>query len=732
MTKSLFDDDDDNADQEEQQRQLRINKKFAKAYEERKLREEFRNTDLDDDDESSEDDESEDDEGMLPAALEVNILKTINALRNKDESIYDPNMKFFDEEAIVLSHKASSESKKPKQRIKDMIRQEILEQMENSQEPNEERRIQQRHESKLRLEYDEEQKELRSAFLETTKEDDEEDDNLLLVKTKSKYDDEHHAAKANQELDKEFQSLQKASRGDTALKDPRGEVQDGEQFLLDYLKNKKWMEKDDDDDNDDDDDEEDQDKPKKTLGEDEDSIEEVDRAEDFEARYNFRFEEAENAIRSGADLSVIGYARSGTMATLRRSDDARSQKRMERKERKSAERKAKEEQLRRLKNAKRIEMEKKLGEIRKALGSANCGDLDEDALLKLMEDDYDPEKFEKIMQETYGTDFYDKQDKEWKSDADVRESLLKDEDGNMLVGEDDADGGLYDNGDLEDDGEFNDDEDDENEEEVGDYGDDEILPPESKVEQKLRSKMQEELYKLDYEDIISGMPTRFKYRSVEPNRYGLSTREILLASDTTLKTFVSLKKMAPYREEGEHRVGYKKRKRFRDMLHDDIEKIKEDDGIRETDDSEQVEEVEESRKKRRRQKKGNTGQASNEDGANVAGQDHDTGGDDRKKRRRRKRSKRVHIAGDDEANRAETQAGHEQDGDADDSEPPKWCSPVSEKIDTPSLHASGASDKKKNRTHRKNRKGERKLKKHPNGMSTIDGMTASRLTAYGL
>ena len=66
--------------------------------------------------------------------------------------------------------------------------------------------------------------------------------------------------------------------------------------------------------------------------------------------------------------------------------------------------------------------------------------------------------------------------------------------------------------------------------------------------------MLDELYKLDYEHIIAGMPTRFKYRKVEPNNYGLSTEEILFARDTTLKNYVSLKKMAPYREGGEHHV----------------------------------------------------------------------------------------------------------------------------------------------------------------------------------
>ena len=43
----------------------------------------------------------------------------------------------------------------------------------------------------------------------------------------------------------------------------------------------------------------------------------------------------------------------------------------------------------------------------------------------------------------------------------------------------------------------------------------------------MKERMQDELYKLDYEDIIGDMPTRFKYRKVEANRYGLTPEEVL-------------------------------------------------------------------------------------------------------------------------------------------------------------------------------------------------------------
>lgn len=44
------------------------------------------------------------------------------------------------------------------------------------------------------------------------------------------------------------------------------------------------------------------------------------------------------------------------------------------------------------------------------------------------------------------------------------------------------------------------------------------------------------------------MKTRFKYTLVCPNKYGLSIAEILMTDDKELNQYVSLKKLAPFRE----------------------------------------------------------------------------------------------------------------------------------------------------------------------------------------
>ena len=107
---------------------------------------------------------------------------------------------------------------------------------------------------------------------------------------------------------------------------PRGYVKDGDNFLLDYLKNKRWVDKEEEEEAADDD----------TKGYDlEESLNKVDRTEAFEEKYNFRFEDevASSGPLSGALHSKVGYARGLLGDTLSRKDNIRIHKRTARKDR---------------------------------------------------------------------------------------------------------------------------------------------------------------------------------------------------------------------------------------------------------------------------------------------------------------------------------------------------------------------------------------------------------------
>ncbi|GAX29424.1 protein KRI1 [Fistulifera solaris] len=757
-SKLLLSSDEEESDREEEN-EFRINKKFASAYEKRKQKQELAaHKDYDDESGTDDDDSSEDEDGeLLTTDLDVNIMKTLNAIRNKEQQVYDPSTKFFDndtEKETSSSDDDVQKKTKPK-RYKDVVREEILEKMRKEEEDDQEGESHHDEEGehigddqRFRYAYDDEQRAIRKAFLDSAK-DESDDEGLLVIKSK---DRQQMDPESEQKLQEEIAKLEATIGEKSDLVDPRGEVQNGESFLLNYFKKRAWLdtERDDSESSSDDDDNSNGEIPMKSAavrsGDDDASLDELDQADDFEAQYNFRFEEAASRTQSGADLSNISYARGQTMNTLRRKDETRREKRLARQERKALERQAKEEQLRRLKNAKRQELEEKMKQIKTVLGDLDEGAVDEAMLLQLLEGDFDPDKFESLMKDTYGDDFYQKQDSQWKSDLDVRESLKTDEDGALLVGQDDAEGGLYDVGDEEEGDDVENDHEGDNEEDWPDDMEEEPYEDnggeETELERKVKSRMMDELYKLDYEDIIADLPTRFKYKQVKPNNYGLSTEEILFCRDSTLKQFVSLKKLAPYQEDGEYVVNSRKRRRFREMARREIDELlQQEAGV----DHEYVEEnqdgdTDQKQKKRRRKrsKKGEDeakqvaaeGPAKSTPDANIE--------TSKSKRRRKKKNNSAAESKDAEdiknkdgiirenATTEESSKGVEHET-GDDGK-----TKITSNLDKKGKKGS-SNDKAGNPNVKQDKKAKKKkASKNDKKSKVIDGLSQSRLASYGL
>lgn len=545
-------------DGEEAPAGLSINKAFAAKFVEKKKTEDLTNVKhqqlLAEEEEDDSTSETEDEEAeALTKSVAKGFLRTLSLLKAKDPKIYNKDVPLYNEneEEDEEDGKAEKPKKEKPMYLKDHERMRILTKGENAfVSDDDESGTEQPNKDET---YVEQQKRLKSAFLQSVED---EDDDLLKPRSKTAEEEEHEQADYERWLQEEAPDLDPETKEDLQplrrfWNDPN--LSEDDKFLRDYILKQGWK---------------DESAPKqgkapsyKEIVASESSEDELEKAEEFERKYNFRFEE------EGGD-QIMSYPRD-ISTSVRKQDDRRKTERERKEERKEQERKQKEEEIKRLKNLKREEIMNKLRQIQEASGTnlKNIEALD-------LEGEFDPETYDKQLQAVFDEEFYQEDANDdvkptW--DDDLGEEYLPEDE---RMGYEDDYAPHVEDEDFNMDADFvpmakeskkdkkkkkgKKDKDGEGDEGAG-AASGEVSGDPSKEDEALMAEFAkthgkktleqylEELYNLDYEDIVGGIPTRFKYREVEANDFGLSTEEVLQADEKELNKWVSVKKMSQYR-----------------------------------------------------------------------------------------------------------------------------------------------------------------------------------------
>jgi protein KRI1 len=435
----------------------------------------------------------------LTPAVDSQIFRTIAAIQAKDPRVYENSTKFFDESSAVAVATDKKSTKEKKITLKDYERKILL---ENGGFVDE------YEEGATGKTHRQEQEELRDAFKYAADSDDENDEEgygFLTKKDKTSEEKEAEESDYRKFLLENMQNDEPSRKAfqewSTYKENPNVKPEDA--FLMDYVLNRGWVDK----------------KGHKTteitvddVDKDEEDLDDIDR---FESKYNFRFEEEGSSM-------IKTFARDAE-GSVRRKESKRAKRRAREKLHKAALKEQKMEQLKQQKNEKMKEIHAKLLEIKTITGNKAVGleNIDLDA-------DFDPTVYDAQMTDVFNEDYYVGEEGEENTkptwDDDIETGLPDDNeimDADYLPGGDKYEGGDEESASVE---------------------------PTVKTATTKRKfdELMEEYYALNYEDVVGGdVYTRFKYTKTDPEDYGLTAEEILLADDAELNKYIGMKALAP-------------------------------------------------------------------------------------------------------------------------------------------------------------------------------------------
>lgn len=341
----------------------------------------------------------------------------------------------------------------------------------------------------------EEQEQLKNAFKLASLDDDSDSDQDDLLVKKDKTQDEKDAEDSDyrsfllEHMANDETSKSAVNEWKNYKTNPKVSQEDA--FLMDYVLNRGWVD----------------DKAKKQSNDKDDKQQDMDKDEEdlddadcFESKYNFRFEE-----EGGAQIKTYPRDIEGS---VRRKESKRQKQRQREKLNKQKKKEEKMLEIKQMKNKKMEEIREKLREIQGITGNKTVGfeDIDFDG-------NFDADAHDKKMQEIYNDEYYNHPDN---ADVPLEKPVFDDD-----LDDDNFDYDQYDN------------------------NNDEDVDTKNANAQKFKNLM-EEYYSLNYEDVVGGDTfTRFKYAKTEAEDYGLTAEEILLADDNALNKYIGMKQLAP-------------------------------------------------------------------------------------------------------------------------------------------------------------------------------------------